>query len=414
MASRDLFRALEIPDYRLLFFGSLAASFAMNMQIMARGWLVYQLTGSEMDLSYVTLSFMIPTVLFSLWGGVLADSYPKRPLIVIGQTLNALATLAMAIIIYTERVTFSDFIWFGFFNGTVLALSMPARQAFVPELVPDRLILTATSLNTSGWNFARIVGPALAGMLIAFVADGDERSYFGVAVVYFVMFSLYLVSAVSMGLLSRRGEVHPRNGNALGEVLGAFRYIRANPPVLGLLVLSVIPFLFGMPLNTLLPAFNHDILGGGADDLGYLISAMGTGAIIGSLYTAGLEGLKRKGFWVVVTCIGWGLATSAFGLAGSVVIGLIAILVVGLLSSVNSSLNRGVLQVQVEPAMRGKILSIDMMSHGLMPLGLMPISYIAETWGVSVALVASGAFFVLLVLLSMVLVPAVKHILRSV
>ena len=137
-------------------------------------------------------------------------------------------------------------------------------------------------------------------------------------------------------------------------------------------------------------------------------SAMGTGAIVGSLYTAGLEGLKRKGFWVVVTCIGWGLATSAFGLAGSVVIGLIAILVVGLLSSVNSSLNRGVLQVQVEPAMRGKILSIDMMSHGLMPLGLMPISYIAETWGVSVALVASGAFFVLLVLLSMVLVPAVS------
>jgi MFS family permease len=172
LASGDIYRALAYSDFRWLWIGSLGSSFAMNMQIIARGWLVYTLTSSEMDLAYVTISFMLPTVLFSLWGGVLADRLQKKRLIIGGQALNCLATLVMAWVILSERVTFWDFIVFGFFNGTVLALSMPARQAYVAELVPERLILAATSLNTSGWNLTRIVGPAFAGLLIAIIAGG--------------------------------------------------------------------------------------------------------------------------------------------------------------------------------------------------------------------------------------------------
>lgn len=409
----DIWQALALRDFRLHFFGGLAASFAMNMQVIARGWLVYELTESELNLAWVTLSFMIPQVLFSLWGGVLADQFHKRTLIVSGQTMNAIATLVMAFIVFSEQVTFRDFIWFGFFNGTVLALSMPSRQAFVPELVPAKLILSATSINTSGWNFARIVGPSFAGVLIALIADGDRQSHFGVGIVYIVISLLYLLSAISMQFVSKRGEIHPGRGNVGQEMIGAFTYIRANPPIFGLLVLSVIPFLFGMPLNTLLPAFNHDILGGGAENLGFLISVMGAGAIIGSLYTAGLAALRRKGFWVVLTCAGWGLATLAFGLSHVPLIAFIAIFAVGLLSSANSSLNRALLQMQVEPRMRGRILSIDMMSHGLMPIGLMPISLIAERWDVATALVVSGGVFVLLVGASVLWMPSIKTIDRG-
>ena len=124
----------------------------MNMQMIARGWFVYDLTSSAMDLAWVTLSFMLPSVLFSLYGGVLADRLPKRKLIVFAQSLNAIATLIMAWIIFSGTVVFWDFIWFGFFNGSILALSMPARQAFVPELIPQPLIFTAMALNTTGWN----------------------------------------------------------------------------------------------------------------------------------------------------------------------------------------------------------------------------------------------------------------------
>ena len=125
MASRDIYSTLSVRNFRWLWIGSLSSSFAMNMQIIARGWLVYALTSSATDLAWVTLSFMLPSVVFSLYGGVLADRLPKRGVIIIAQSMNCVATLLMALIIFRGEVSFWDFIWFGFFNGSVLALSMP-------------------------------------------------------------------------------------------------------------------------------------------------------------------------------------------------------------------------------------------------------------------------------------------------
>ena len=381
----------------------------MNMQIIARGWLVYELTESPVDLAWVTMSFMLPTVLFSLYGGVLADRLKKRTVIIWAQSLNCIATVGMAIIIFSNQVSFWDFIWFGFFNGSILALSMPARQAFVPELVPDHLLFAAMGLNTTGWNLARIVGPALAGLLIALIADGDKTSTFGVGVVYIVIAVLYGVSAATMLLIDRSGRVsQDGKASAWADVKEGLRYVVANPPVLGLIILSIIPFLFGMPLNTLLPAFNESVMGGGADDLGFLVSAMGAGAIIGSLMMATMGRLRNKGMWLIITCVAWGAATAAFGMSqtSTLVFGLIAL--IGWVSSWNMSLNRGMLQMQVDDQMRGRIMSIDMMSHGLMPLGLFPISLIAEHYGVGMTLVVSGSAFMSLTLLCVIFVPSVR------
>ena len=413
MASRDISRVLKYPNFRWLWIGSLGSSFAMNMQIIARGWLVYELTSSEMDLAYVTISFMLPTVLFSLWGGVLADRFSKRLLIIAGQALNCVATLVMAMIILNERVEFWDFIWFGFFNGAVLALSMPARQAYVPELVPERLILAATSLNTTGWNLSRIVGPAFAGLLIALIADGDRQSHFGVGVVYLVIAALYLISAVTMGFVRKPSQRREGQGAPVREVMDAFVYVWQHPPVFALIVLSIIPFLFGMPLNTLLPAFNEDVLRGGPDDLGFLISAMGCGAIVGSLVMAALGGLRRKGLWVIITCLLWGGVVGIFGLSSVTLLALPMIAAVGFVSSANMSLNRALLQMQVEPEMRGRILSIDMMSHGLMPLGVVPVSLVAEVWGVQAGLAASGGAFIVLTVLAYLGMRSVRHLDRG-
>jgi MFS family permease len=411
MASRDIFTALEVPDFRWLWIGSLGSSFAMNMQIIARGWLVYTLTSSAMDLAWVTLSFMVPTILFSLWGGVLADRMPKRTIVVTAQLLNTIATLVMAAIILTNRVEFWDFIWFGFFNGTVLALSMPARQAFVPELIPERLIFTAMALNTTSWNLSRIVGPALAGFLIAWIADGDTSSAYGVGVVYLVIATLYLISAVTMMLVSKRGKVkQTETKSALNDMADGLRYVWDHPPVYGLILLSIVPFLFGMPLNTLLPAFNEDILKGGADDLGLLMSAMGGGAIIGSLMLGSMGDLRHKGAWLIATCVGWGAVVVAFGMAQEVWLAAVLIGFIGWLSSWNMSMNRGLLQMQVHDHMRGRIMSIDMMSHGMMPLGVIPISLIAETYDVAIALMVSGAIFMVVVLLLTLVSRSVRKV----
>lgn len=398
VASRDIFSALSVPDFRWLWLGSLGSSFAMNMQIIARGWLVYTLTSSSLDLAWVTLSFMIPQVAFALWGGVVADRAPKKRIIVVAQTLNCIATLVMASIILTERVTFWDFIWFGCFNGTVLALSMPARQAFVPELIPNRLVFTAMALNTTSWNLSRILGPALAGLLIAWVAAGDTSSTLGVGIVYLMIAALYFVSAITMLLVRRTGNIKaPDDNSPLADVLDGLRYVRANPPVFGLILLSIVPFLFGMPLNTLLPAFNQDVLGGGPDDLGLLMSCMGVGAILGSLMLAAMGELRNKGAWLIGTCVGWGAFTIAFGSSQAVWLAALMVGAIGWLSAWNMSLNRGMLQMQVSDDMRGRIMSIGMMTNGLMPLGVIPISLIAEHYGVGVALEAAGVALVLAV-----------------
>ncbi len=411
MATRDIYRALEVADFRWLWIGSLGSSFAMNMQIIARGWLVYTLTASALDLAWVTLSFMFPTVAFSLWGGVVADRLPKKHIVLLAQSLNCVATLIMATIIISDRVTFWDFIWFGFFNGTVLALSMPARQAFVPELIPERLIFTAMALNHTGWNLSRILGPALAGFLIAWVAGGDTSSTYGVGIVYFMIAGLYLFSALTVLLIRQTGRLkEPDDKSPLTDMMDGLRYVWANPPVFGLILLSIVPFLFGMPLNTLLPAFNEDILNGGPEDLGLLMSCMGLGAILGSLMLASMGELRNKGIWLVATCVAWGAFTTGFGSMQVVWGAALLVGIVGWLSAWNMSLNRGMLQHKVAAHMRGRIMSIDMMSHGLMPLGVIPISLIAERYSVAVALEVAGVTFVVVTLALALLTRSVRQV----
>ncbi|MEM7077639.1 MAG: MFS transporter [Pseudomonadota bacterium] len=409
MASRDIWHALAIRNFLWLWIGSLGSSFAMNMQIIARGWLVYELTSSSIDLGFVTMSFMVPTVLFSLYGGVLADRLPKRKVIIVAQALNCLATAIMAVIIFADNVTLWDFLLFGFLNGTVLALSMPARQAFVPELIPDRLLFSAMGLNTTSWNIARIVGPAFAGLLIAILADGDKTSTFGVGVVYIVIAVLYFISAATMLLIDVPGKVkQDGKASAMEDMKEGVTYVLRNPPVFGLIVLSIIPFLFGMPLNTLLPAFNEEVVAGGPDDLGLLVSAMGVGAIVGSLMLATMGDMRNKSTWLLITCMGWGLAVAGFGLAHDIWLVITLIMVVGWISSWNMSLNRGMLQMQVEDRMRGRVMSVDMMTHGLMPIGVFPIAWIAEAYDVGTALVVSGVAFMILTLLCYIFVPSVR------
>lgn len=399
MATRDIHTALTIPDFRWLWVGSLASSFAMNMQQVARGWFVYEMTSSAVDLAWVTMSFMIPQVVFSLWGGVVADRLPKRLILCIAQILNGIATLIMAAIILWGAADFWDFIWFGTFNGIVLALSFPARHAFVPDLVPERLVFTAMALNTTSMNFARILAPALAGFLIAWIADGDTNSTLAVGIVYLVIALLYLTSSSTILLIDSRGVVAApdKKNSVVEDMLDGVRYLGKHPPVFGLLILSVIPFLFGMPLNTLLPAFNEDVLLGGPDDLGVLLSAMGGGAILGSLMLAARGDLRRKGVWLIGTLFAWGFATSAFGLSSELTVAAAVLAAIGWLSSWNMSLNRGMLQLEVEQKMRGRIMSLDMMSHGLMPLGVMPIAWIADHHGINTSLFISGVIFVALI-----------------
>ncbi len=411
VVDRSLFASLKVPDYTYLWVGMLGAAFAMNMQLVAQGWLVYEMTVSAMNLAWVTIAFMLPQVVFSLVGGVLADRLSKKPVIMWAQALNGVATLFMAVIVINGNVTFWDFIWVGFFNGTVLALSIPARTAFIPEIVGEALMFNAMAFNTASWNLSRILGPAFAGFLIAMFGAGDTTSEFGVGLVYFVLSGLYFISSVTVLLIKHDGKPTKRKtGGPLDDIKEGLDYVIHSPIVGGLILLSIVPFLFGLSINTLLPAFNTDVLTGGPDDLGLLMTGMGVGAIIGSLTLAKMGGVRRKGFWLFASSTGWGLGLAWFANTNVALWSMIAVAFVGFISAVNMSMNRSLVQLQVAQNMRGRIMSIDMMSHGLMPLGILPVSWVAEHYGVQAGLTLSGGLLALLTLLLWATLPKVRGI----
>ncbi|MEL0063485.1 MAG: MFS transporter [Gammaproteobacteria bacterium] len=408
---RSTFASLKVKDYRYLWIGMLASAFAMNMQLVAQGWLVYEMTSSAIDLTLVTLAFQIPQVVFSLFGGVLADRVAKKPIIGITPVLNGLATAAMAAIIMFGDVTFWDFIWVGALNGTLMALSVPARTALIPEIVGESLMFNAMAFNMASWNISRIMGPALAGFMIAIFADGDKTSSYGVGLVYFMLSALYLVSAITVFFISHPGEpVNRDKKHPLREIQEGIVYVLDSPVVSGLIFLSILPFLFGLTINTLLPAFSTDILGGGPDDLGLLMTGLGAGAIIGSLALAKLSNLPFKGYWLIGTGAIWGLLVSGFGLTTDFAISTLVIALIGFVSAFNMSMNRSLIQLNVEQHMRGRIMSIDMMTHGLMPLGMLPIGYIAETVSIPAGLIVSGALLCLCTLVSSAFMPKIRKI----
>lgn len=408
---KSMFASLKVRDYFFLWLGMLSSAFAMNMQLVAQGWLVYEMTSSAINLTWVTLAFMFPQVVFSLVGGVLADRVRKKPVIGWAPVLNGVATLFMAIIVISGNVTFWDFIWIGALNGTVMALSIPARTAFIPEIVGEKLMFNAMAFNTASWNLSRILGPALAGFMIAIFADGNSTSAFGVGLVYFVLSALYFVSAVTVLFINHSGSPIPsRSKSPLHDIREALSYVFNSPVVGGLILLSIIPFLFGLSINTLLPAFNRDVLGGGADMLGWLMTGMGFGAIGGSLTLATLGGLRNKGYWVLATGSLWGLGVALFAFTSWFYLSMLVIAFVGFMSAINMSMNRSLVQLQVEQHMRGRIMSIDLMSHGLMPLGILPIGYIAEIVSVQAGLAVSGTIlFVTTIVLGM-LMPKIRAI----
>lgn len=386
----------------------------MNMQMVARGWFVYDLTSSALDLAWVTMSFMLPQIFLALPGGVIADRTPKRVIIFWSQLLNFGAALVMSVLILAGKIEFYHFIVLGIFSGSILAISFPARHAMIPDVLRQSLVFSGIALNTSGMNFARVFAPALAGYLIFWIAQGDTTSAIGVGVVYIVITVLYLIASLFTLLVSVRGEPHDRyeQKHPLRDIQEGLAFVGRHPSVFALVLISILPFLFAFPLNTFLPAFNEEILNGGPDDLGVLLSVLGIGSIIGSLMLAMQGSLSRKGFWLVVTTFGWGVAVVVFGISKNLLLAAAVIGFVGWFSSWNGAMNRALTQAKTRPEILSRVLSIDMMSHGLMPLGLIPIGFIADYAGVDIAITVSGLLFIASVAILYLSTPTVRHLMK--
>jgi MFS family permease len=387
---RSMWASLAFRDFRLLWLSNMASNFAMQMQAVARGWLIYEMTRSPMALTWVMVSFMLPSVVFSIAGGVLADRADKRGVLIVSQVLNTAATVLMAAMVYTGNIEFIDFIYFGIFNGTTLALAMPARSAIGPEIVGRRDMVNAMALQSATFNLSRIVGPAIAGALIALLTHANLDSTRAVGVVFFIIAALYTVSVACTVLMRYHGQSPARGTTALSDVAEGFRYMKSERIVQGLLAMGFVPMSFGFAVTFLMPAFNADVIGGGPDDLGMLMTAAGVGALAGSLVLARAGDIGGKGRVLFAAGYLWAVFVIAFALTNAMYTAMVFAALAGFVGALMGSLNMSVVQLALPDEIRGRVMSIMMMTNGFMPLAIMPISALAEVSGIHVALLVAG------------------------
>ena len=379
---RHTFRALRHRNYRLFFYGQLVSLIGTWMQQTAMSWLVYQITGSKLMLGVVAAVGSAPMIFFSLWGGSLADRYPKRAIIIWTQIAQMIPAFVLAALAWFGLATPWLIIVIATVTGIGMAFDMPARQAFTVEMTSREDLLNAISLNSSIFNGARVIGPALAGVVIGTL---------GTAMCFFVNGLSYI--AVIVGLLMMRLPPHqplPKDAAYAGAWSG-LTYVLKHRRVRTILALLGTVGIFGWSYAVLLPAFARDVFGLGADGYGILMSASGVGAVAGALTvaTAGHVLPARKialaGVWI------FSGALLAFSFTRNFYLALLLMVIGGFGMLLFFSTANTVMQTIVPDEMRGRVLGVWGLVFGAMiPLGSLEAGALADWLGAPFAL-AFGA-----------------------
>ena len=399
------FAALGVRDYRVMWLGMLAAFTAMQMQMIAQGYLAYELTGSATVLGLVGMASGLPQLVLGLAGGVLADRVPKRRLLTLTQTSTGVIALVTALLVHSGRIEVWHLYVLGAAQGCVFAFNMPARQAFIPQLVGQQHLMNAVALNNAGMNFTRIFGPALAGMLIA-------SPFFGLSGVFYLIAACYVVVVTSICLISVPGVPLPRErpSSPLADLREGVRYILRDGNLLMLLALAAAVTCLGMPYQTFLPVFaGPKVLDIGATGLGLMSGAVGIGALAGSLAVASLAGMKRRALVQLVMGGGFGLSLVLFGLTRSPLLALAILAAVGLTANFFMSLNNTMLMSRTEPRYYGRVMSVYMLSWSMMPLASVPLGRAADVIGAPTTTSLAGAAIAFIILGVALLAPRYRR-----
>lgn len=371
----EAFSSLRLRDYRLLWFSQVPSFAGMQMQQVARGLLAYQLTGSYTAVGVVMMAWGIPQLLLSLVGGAVADRVNKRNLVIMVQTGTGLLSLVTAVLIATDVISIPILFATGLVQGTFIAFNWPARQAMMAELVPQSELANAVALNNMAMNATRIVGPAIAGGLIA-VWD-VEAAYFLQSFLYlFVLYFLFRLPPSTSHIQARA-----KQGSIPREMAAGVQYILSSRSLRLLMVMAFVPTILGMPYMTLLPGFAVDELDRGAGAYGLMFTVTGIGAVVGSLGIALLSSYPRKWLLQAVTGLGWGAALLLLS-AGSMQFGypgaLGALLVLGLFSTTYQTLNNTLLMTESRPEYYGRVMSVYMLTWSLFPFMAGPMGVVAD------------------------------------
>ncbi len=405
---RSALRAFRSRNYRLFFTGQGISLIGTWMQSVATGWLVFRLTRSSFDLGLVAFAGQLPAFFLSPFAGALSDRWNRRRIILGVQMMAMLQALVLTLITLTGHVTVPHVIGLSFFLGLINAFDIPTRQAFVVELIENRDDLgNAIALNSALFNATRLIGPAVAGVLIGIWGEG----------VCFAVNTVSYMAAITAFLLIRTAV--PRREKAPGglweEIRAGVLYAYRFSPIRDILLLIALISFIGMSFPVLLPVFARDVLGGGSHDYGFLIASSGVGAVLGTLYLAQRESVLGLGRVILVSMILFGLSLVAFSFSRHLAISMFFMVLIGFGMIVNIAASNTILQTVVEEEMRGRVMSLYTMAFmGTAPLGSLLAGSLSARAGAPLTVTLGGGIILLGSLLFLRRLPHLRSRIRPV
>ena len=375
------FSSLADPHFRMLWFGMLFSMAAMQMNIVARSWLAYNISGSALVLGLVALARGLPQLILSPIGGVVADRFAKRKLLILSQCALCVLSLGNAVLVHLGIIQVWHLVVIGLLQGSVFPFTMPVRQAYIPELVKEDELPNALAVDSSGRSLNRVLVPSLAGVLIAWE---PMAAFYTIAL-------FYLVAALTLLRLPIATPPATKRESVLNEMMAGFRYITGYRQLRVLIAMGFLAVILGIPFQQLLPVFQVDVLGVGPVQLGLMYTAVGVGALSGSLVVAYRSKTLRKERFQVIAGIAFGVMLIPFALSSVYWVSLILLGIIGFASQSYLTLNRLLVLLRTDSKMYGRVMGVYMISWSLMPVATLPMGALVDAVGAPLTVSVAGA-----------------------
>ena len=406
VASLPTFASFGERDFRWYYLAMLGQMAAMNIQLVMRGYVVFEITDSFAMLGGIALASSLPMLFLGVFGGVLADRAPKKIILQIGQFVSVLNALVVGILILTNAIDLWHLFAASIIQGTTMALMMPARQAMIPEVVGRDMLMNAVALNSAGMNLMRVLAPAAAGVL-TWAAGGGV---IGAGPVYMVMAGLYFFAVIAMAALPRGTAASAGSAKGgLGDLRDGFAYVLREPTILLVLAVTLVSAFLAMPYIQMLPGFVKEVLDGGPVEIGLLTAVSGGGALFGALVIASLPE-RRRGLLLLGSAILLGVSLVVFSESRVFWFAVITMVFVGIGTAGRQAFSQILLHHYVENEFRGRVMALMMLQPGMMALGAFVIGVTAEGIGIERATALLAIVLAALSALLVVVSPRLRQL----
>lgn len=387
------------PTFRLLWFAALCSSAGQWMQTIALGWLAIVMTNSPGFVGIVTFTAGIPFIIVSPLGGVLIDRVDRRKLMLVCQALAILLSTVVAIDVIGGFVQAWHLPLAALLNGSIQSLLSPTQQSLVPTLVPREDLTNAIGLMSAGQNMTRVVGPSIAGVVIAVVGAGETF----LVQAAFILAAFFLVLRVTLPARTER----PAASRGLFD---GVRLMFARPDLRGLFLLASIPMFFVFPYIGFLNVYARDIFQIGAQGLGLLMAVSGSGAVVGSFMVASVRRIEGAGRVLLSMTIVYGFVVAIVAFSTNLFLSLPLLFVGSFLGAAFMSGNNVILQHRVDDDIRGRVVGAYMLTWGLMPLGALPMGLVADRFGTPIAIAGGAMLSTTLAAILAITSPALREL----